>query len=301
MRELALTYDRMADVVDSQDETRRNLVAYLAHELRTPISVLQASTEAMMDGVIEATPGQLESLRGQAVKLGQLVDRLQRLASAGAAATQLPTRPQNLADVAAATADGLASVVRGAGIRLSLRLKPVQVQCDQDRIREVVTNLLTNAAKFTPRGGQIVVETGPSGTQAMLRVSDTGVGIPPEDLPHITTRFYRGRGTSGISGSGLGLAIVDELVRAHHGTMAISSEPGKGTQVTILLPLESLITQPRPRQRASPPQPPRHRQHPGSRVRHRCPDEQRHSPRPLRPGRCPGAGQAAQGPRGHLG
>src|SRR5262249_11958701 len=104
------------------------------------------------------------------------------------------------------------------------------------RIREVAANLITNAVKFTGPGGEVTLETGPVGGQAMLRISDTGVGIPPEDLPHVTERFFRGRRSVGVGGSGIGLAIVDELVTAHHRTVAFASRPGQGTQVTVLLP-----------------------------------------------------------------
>jgi signal transduction histidine kinase len=103
-------------------------------------------------------------------------------------------------------------------------------------MRQVITNLLTNAAKFTPAGGQVTIEVRPSGDRAVVRVSDTGAGIPPDDLPHLTERFYRGHGSERVGGSGIGLAIVDELVRAHQGTVDISSELGEGTRVTIEIP-----------------------------------------------------------------
>jgi len=104
---------------------------------------------------------------------------------------------------------------------------------------EVIANLLSNAAKFTPAGGLVVLETRPapkSDHLAMLRVTDTGVGIAPDDLPEVTQRLFRGRRSGGVSGSGIGLAIVDQLVKLHHGRLEIESEPAKGTQVTVTLP-----------------------------------------------------------------
>jgi two-component system sensor histidine kinase BaeS len=236
MRELTVTFDQMADNLSRQDQLRRNLVADIVHGLRTPIAVLQASTEAILDGIHEPTDSRVTSLHDEAVRLGQMVDGLQRLAAAEAAATQLRLVQCDLATISAAAADSLANIVDHAGIRLERRLTAVNVWCDRIRMREMVTNLLTNAVKFTPKGGRVMLETGPAGDMAMLRVSDTGVGVPPEDLPHLSERFYRGRESADVSGSGIGLTIVDELVRGHHGSLDIASQPGQGTQVTILLP-----------------------------------------------------------------
>lgn len=236
MRDLTVTFDQMADALSRQDQVRRNLVADIAHELRTPIAVLQAGTEAMLDGVTDLTAGQVDSLHDEILRLSQMVDDLQRLASAEAAAVQLTLVPADLAAAATAAADSLTEVFDRAGITLVRRLTEVHASCDQVRMRDVIMNLLTNAAKFTPGGGTVVIETRPSGRMAVLRVSDTGVGIPPHELSHVSERFWRGQNSAEVAGSGIGLAIVDELVRGHHGTMVITSEPGTGTQVTITLP-----------------------------------------------------------------
>ena len=135
-------------------------------------------------------------------------------------------------------ADSLASIYDTAGVRLLRQLSPVTIRCDEDRMRQVITNLLTNAVKFTPAGGQVTIEVRPSGASALVRISDTGVGIAADELPHLTERFYRAHGSEQVSGSGIGLAIVDELVRAHQGTISIASELGKGTQITIEVPSE---------------------------------------------------------------
>jgi signal transduction histidine kinase len=236
LRNLAATFDQMADSLGRQDQVSRNLIAYVVHDLRTPIAVLQASTEAMLDGVTETTPASLESLHGEVMKLGQMVDDLQSLSAAEAAALQLKMSSCDLATLADETADSLASIFDAAGVRLIRQLSTVRIRCDDARMREVISNLLTNAAKFTPPGGQVTIETRPSGDCALLRVSDTGVGIPREELPHLTERFYRGHGSEQVSGSGIGLAIVDELVRAHEGTIDIASQLGQGTQITIEIP-----------------------------------------------------------------
>jgi len=239
VQELAVAFDEMADAHQEQDRLRRNFVADIAHELRTPIAVLQAGLEATLDGLAEPTAGELGSLRDEVLRLARLVDDLQRLASAEAAALQLTVVPVNLAAIARAAADRLADSFGSAEITLQRRLADVQVMCDPGRMQEVSTNLLTNAQKFTPPGGTVILETGPQrpdAQHAFLKVSDTGTGIPAEDLPRVSDRFFRSPSTSGIAGSGIGLTIVDEIVQAHHGTIDIASTLGTGTQVTITLP-----------------------------------------------------------------
>ncbi len=248
IQELAEAFDEMADASDEQDKLRRNFVADIAHELRTPIAVLQAGLEATFDGLAGSTAEDLGSLRDEVLRLARMVDDLQRLASAEAAVLQLMPVPADLAAIAQAAADRLADSFDAAGITLLRRLAKVQVLCDQRRIQEVTTNLLTNALKFTPSGGIVILETGPQKQdkeqdqdkeQALLRVSDTGIGIPAEDLPRVSDRFFRSQRSAGIAGSGIGLTIAAEIVRAHHGTMDIASKPESGTQVTVTLPAAS--------------------------------------------------------------
>jgi two-component system sensor histidine kinase BaeS len=247
IRELAAAFDQMADAWNQQDRLRRNLVADVAHELRTPIAVLQAGQEAMLDGLTKPTHGNLASLRDETLRLARMVDDLQRLASAEAAALQLTLAPANLAIIAQDAADRLADSFEAARLSLRLRLAETHVMCDPQRMREVTINLLTNALKFTPPGGSVLVETRPQGSRtqrALLVVSDTGVGIPPEDLPKVTERFFRSPQTSGYAGSGIGLTIVAEVVQGHHGTVDIASETGTGTKVTITLPAPPTPTLP---------------------------------------------------------
>ncbi len=236
LKELAAAFDQMADTLTREEHLRRNMVADISHELRTPIAVLQAGTEAMLDGVSDLTITQVQSLREEVLRLGRMVDDLQRLASAEAAALLLTLTPCELGPLAASAADSLADIFEASGVSLDRRLAPAQAWCDERRMREIVTNLLTNAAKFTPAGGAVVLRTWQDADVATLRVSDTGIGISPADLPRVSERFFRAQNSPGVPGSGIGLAIVDELVRAHHGTMDITSEPGRGTQVTITLP-----------------------------------------------------------------
>jgi two-component system sensor histidine kinase BaeS len=236
VRELAAAFDQMADTMDRQEQLRRDLVADVAHELRTPVAVLQAGHEALLDGVAEPTPDQLTSLRDEVLRLARMLGDLQDLAAADAAALQLNRRPCDLAGLAATAADSLAGRFEAAGITLQRRLVPAEILGDPRWLHQVITNLLTNALKFTPAGGLVTVAAGPAGACAVLTVTDTGTGIPADELPRIFDRFWRGRQAAQTSGSGIGLAVAAELTRAHGGQLSASSQPGHGTQLSLTLP-----------------------------------------------------------------
>ena len=237
LRELATAFDQMADMRDRQDQLRRDLVADIAHELRTPVAVLQAGHEALLDGITEPTPDQLASLRDEVLRLARMVGDLQTLAAADAAALHLARRPCDLAGIAGAAADSLAGQFEAAGILLERRLTAVGIDADPRWLHQVITNLLTNALKFTSAGGRVTLAAGPSGArEAVLTVTDTGTGIPADELPRIFDRFWRGRRAAQVSGSGIGLAVAAELARAHDGQLAASSQPGQGTVLSLTLP-----------------------------------------------------------------
>jgi signal transduction histidine kinase len=236
LRELAAAFDQMADTLDRQELIRRNLVADVAHELRTPIAILQAGHEALLDGVAEPTPAELASLRDEVLRLARMVNDLQSLAAADAAALNLVRHRWDLADLAATAADSLARRFEAAGITMERQLSPVPVLADSHWLHQVITNLLTNVLKFTPDGGRVSIETGQTGSQAVLRVTDTGTGISADELPRVFDRFWRGQNASRTSGSGIGLAVAAELARAHGGQLTAASQPGQGTQMTLTLP-----------------------------------------------------------------
>jgi two-component system, OmpR family, sensor histidine kinase BaeS len=236
LRELATAFDQMANTLDRQEQLRRALVADVAHELRTPIAVLQAGHEALLDGVAEPTSAQLASLRDEVLRLARMVGDLQTLAAAEAAALDLALSRCDLADIAATAADSLADRFETIGVTLERQLAPAEVLGDPGRLHQVITNLLTNAMKFTPAGGHVTLRTVLADGNAVLQVTDTGVGIPADELPHIFDRFWRGRQAASVSGSGIGLSVAAELARAHGGHLAASSQPGHGTQMTLTLP-----------------------------------------------------------------
>jgi two-component system sensor histidine kinase BaeS len=236
LSELAAAFDQMADTLDGEEELRRALVADVAHELRTPVAVLQAGHEALLDGVAEPTPQQLGSLRDEVLRLARMVGDLQTLAEADAAALHPVLGRADLAVIAATAAASLAGQAEAAGLTLGQRLDPAPVLADAGRLHQVITNLLTNALKFTPAGGRITLESGLEGGRAVLRVADTGPGIPADELPRVFDRFWRGRQAAGVSGSGVGLAIAAELARAHGGQLTVQSPAGAGATFTLTLP-----------------------------------------------------------------
>jgi two-component system sensor histidine kinase BaeS len=237
LRELAATFDQMADNLDAQERLRQDLVADVAHELRTPVAVLQANTEALLDGIVPHTPEQTAALHNEVLRLGRLVEDLQTLAAAEAAALHLSMQPCDLALIAAAAADDWEASFTAAQVSFERRLDPAPVEADPGRLHQVITNLLSNALKFTPPGGRVQMTLTQVGGQARLEVSDTGPGITAKDQPHVFERLWRGARAAHTAGSGIGLAVAAELADAHHGSIELSSQPGNGTRFTLVLPL----------------------------------------------------------------
>ena len=234
--ELGAAFDRMAGALARQDTLRRAVMADVAHELRTPVTILQASCEAMVDGVESPTPQRLSSLHDEVLRLGQLVADLETLSAAEAAGLRLERRPVDLADVAADAVASLETRTADAGLRVEAQLAPALVDGDPRRLRQVAVNLLANAVKFTPVGGTVSVATRSDGALSMLEVADDGPGIPPDEITRVFDRFWRGRSAATTSGSGIGLAVVAELVRAHHGRVEVTSPPGEGSRFRVFLP-----------------------------------------------------------------
>lgn len=234
--EMAQAFNRMADMIEEEDRLRRVFAADVAHELRTPLAILRSEIEALQDGVKEPDRKALASLHEETLRLGRLVADLEALASAEAAGFSLERRPTDLRRVLEGALEEFAGPFDAAGVRLGSELEDAVAEVDPVRIRQVVTNLLSNALKFTPAGGTVRVELRRRGAEAILRVSDTGPGIPSDELPHVFERFFRGRGAR-AGGSGIGLTVARELVLAHGGEIAVESEPGRGTTFTVRLPV----------------------------------------------------------------
>jgi two-component system, OmpR family, sensor histidine kinase BaeS len=234
--DLSRTFNHMADSLDLEDELRRMLVADVAHELRTPLAILQATTESMADGITKPNATTLSSLHDETLRLGRIVEDLEVLASAEASGLSLDMKPVDLALVVGEAENALAPQLESAGLALTLDLEPTVFRGDQNRLHQVVTNLLTNAIKFTPAGGSVKACVSSGDQVVTIVVQDTGRGIPKEDLGHVFDRFWRGPDVRQTSGSGVGLAVVRELVHAHNGQVTVASEEGHGTTFVVTFP-----------------------------------------------------------------
>jgi signal transduction histidine kinase len=216
----------MAANLAASEEQRRQMVADIAHELRTPLSVMQANLEAMQDGVLPTDAEQLASLHEETLLLSRLVADLRLLSLAEAGQLELELTEADLGELASRAAERLrpAADARGVALAVEIAAGLPRVQVDADRFIQMIGNLVDNALRYTPPGGRIELavrwsgEAGPT-RRPIVAVTDTGGGIAPADLPHVFDRFYRGDKSRARAsgGSGLGLAIVKQLVEAHGG------------------------------------------------------------------------------------
>jgi signal transduction histidine kinase len=219
---------RVGGAFAEQDRLRRQLLADIAHELRTPLAILQGRIEGLLDGVYPRDEDHLAELLEETRHLSRLVEDLGTLARAEAGALELRKETVDLGDL---LRDVAASLPRPVAVQVPPDLPTVEA--DPGRIRQVLLNLLANALRHTPPEGAVSIEVQAEPRRILIRVRDTGSGIAPEDLPRIFERFQKG---SDSGGSGLGLAIARKLVLAHGGDIGIESTPGRGTEVTVSLP-----------------------------------------------------------------
>lgn len=238
---LAEAFNKMASDLQHAAELRNNLMADVSHELRTPLTVLEGNLRAALDHVYELDEEQIANLYEQTRHLIRLVNELRELTLAEAA--QLPLA-QEIVDLNALVQESAAvfePLMEEKGVQLLIQLPPTAstVTADRSRIRQVLHNLLANALRHTPSGGQVTIAVAQPAGRLRLTVQDTGEGIAPEDLEHIFDRFYRTDPSRSreTGGSGLGLAIVKAIVEAHGGeVIAASPGVGRGTRFTIFLP-----------------------------------------------------------------
>ena len=237
--------DRLAGtlrMLEADRDRLREFVADVSHELRTPIAALRMYTELQADGdVDEATKREfLERSIEQIGRLEWLSTNLLDLSRIDAGIFPLDIRHGDVRDPIQAVVQALseAAVRRGVALDSTVPSEPVEMSFDRERIVQLMTNLIGNALKFTPRGGAVSVHLEPRSDEVVVRISDTGPGIPADELPRIFDRFYRGTNTgeARASGSGLGLAIVRSIVDMHGGAIDVASQVGEGTEVRITLP-----------------------------------------------------------------
>jgi signal transduction histidine kinase len=236
--ELGQAFDQMSASLARQETLRRNLMADIAHELRTPLSVMRGDLEALLDGVYQPTPDTLASLHEEALLLSRLVDDLRALALAEDGQLRLERRRTDLGDLLTGVVASFDLQAKGQAQTLRLDVSPdlPAVEVDPQRVRQVVANLVSNALRHAASlGSQVVVSAVAKPGEVQVSVADDGPGIAPTDVPYVFDRFWRGDRARAES-SGLGLAIARELVWAHGGQIWVENAPGRGTVFRFTLP-----------------------------------------------------------------
>ena len=261
VQQVATAFNSMTRQVQSSQQAMKDFVSNVSHDLKTPLTSIQGFSQALLDGTAHDTAAREHAARiifDEASRMRRLVDDLLDLARIDAGQVAVKAHPVDLNGLLAITLDSLAVQTAKKHITVENRLEALpQILGDGDRLKQVFTNILDNAIKYTPTGGKITISGGLDGVPpnastvirrrgqssakkfAKIAISDTGAGIPPQDLPRIFERFYQvEKSRKGHTGTGLGLAIAYNIVKAHGGHIEAASRPGHGTTFTIWLPVE---------------------------------------------------------------
>lgn len=240
---LALSFNRMAEELQRADQQRRNLTADVAHELRTPLQIIQGNLEGVLDDVYEPTDEHVSATLDEVRLLTRLVEDLRTLSLAESGQLALVWETVDVAELLADVNTSFSGQAEAADIDVRVEVQgdseQMAVAADAGRLDQVLGNLMANALRHTPRGGTVTLRAEPIEGGVRITVRDTGEGIPSEDLPYVFDRFWRGdrsRSHAGGAGSGLGLAIARQLVQAQGGRISVQSQVGQGTTFAIELP-----------------------------------------------------------------
>ncbi len=235
-RRVMKSFNEMARRLEDSDEQRRRLLADLGHELRTPLTVIRGEMEAIVDGVHDPDPEHMELLLEEVAVMERLLEDLRTLSMAEAGALALHPEPTDLVALVTEATESHRRTAEAQAVAVAVdgAIDVGEVFVDPVRIREVVSNLVVNSLRAMPDGGALMLRVQLEAKEAVIRVTDTGIGIAADDLEPVFERFHKG---SSSAGSGLGLTISRDLVEAHGGSISISSDIGTGTTVELRLPL----------------------------------------------------------------
>lgn len=239
--QLATRFNQMATQLEQVESMRRQLIGDVTHELRTPLTSIKGYMEGLVDGVLPSTPETFNQIHREADRLSRLVDDLQELSRVEAKAYSLDVRSMTVPNLVQTTVKRLSPQATAKRITLHSNLPAdlPPLQADEDRITQVLVNLVANAIQYTPEGGDVTISAARQANEILISVKDTGVGIPPEHLANLFTRFYRvdkSRSRNAGGGSGIGLTIAKHLVEAHGGRIWVESKgDGQGSTFTFSL------------------------------------------------------------------
>lgn len=229
----------LAAQLAEQKRIRNQMVSDLAHEVRTPLTTLQGNIEAMLDGIWEVTPERLNSLNRQVIRLAHLVQLIDQLEDTENTNKHLNLETFDIKTLITDVTMAFEPQVDEKKIMFNLDIHSEMIEADRNKLDQVLTNLLSNAIKFTPEGGEISIFSKRNNDKIALNIQDNGQGIPEDKLDYIFERFYQVEPSrnSELQGQGIGLAVVKSIVDAHHGSIKVESDEGKGTAFTVILPI----------------------------------------------------------------
>ncbi|MCC7446251.1 MAG: HAMP domain-containing histidine kinase [Anaerolineae bacterium] len=240
--ELTQAFNHMSKDLARANYLRRQMTADIAHDLRTPLTVISGYLEGMQDGTLKPTPTRLETMNREVIRLKRLVEDLRTLSLADAGELKLAIRPTPVDALLHEVAESFQPLFDEQALQLTVQIEPELplVHIDQERMRQVLDNVVSNAMRYTSAGGSITLRAYRANGTVQLSVQDTGAGIPADKLPYIFERMYRVdvSRNGNDDESGLGLAIVRSIVEAHGATVAAQSEVGKGTTITVAIPVK---------------------------------------------------------------
>ncbi|GAP15859.1 signal transduction histidine kinase [Longilinea arvoryzae] len=240
--ELGQAFNQMSSELARSNQLRRQMTADIAHDLRTPLTVIAGYIESMRDGVLAPSHQRLDVIYAEIERLQRLVEDLRTLSRAEAGELTLSRQKISTARLLQQSAAAFQNQADHHGVKITVEVaeNSPEIWVDETRIMQVLGNLITNALRYTPQGGEVTLKSERDANSAVLKISDTGSGIAQEDLPRVFDRFYRGDSARSEQGgeSGLGLAIARAFVQAHGGEISVESQTGQGSTFTIRLPID---------------------------------------------------------------
>jgi signal transduction histidine kinase len=240
VRDLGATFDQMAEAIQAERRFEQQLTADVAHELRTPLQAIQATVEAMQDGVLPTDEERLGLIHDETVRLGRLAGSILELSRLETGSAVFGLVPVDVAGPVRTAIESSRALMESTGHTLAESLEPgLIVRADADRLRQAVGNLLANAARYTPEGGTVRVRVVRDGREAVIEVADSGIGVPEPDRARVFQRFWRADpARSRVSGGlGIGLAVVREIAERHGGSVGVHTSDLGGAAFVIRLPL----------------------------------------------------------------